>query len=276
MPSGRLRFVLLPIVCLGFAELASAQAHSVAATVSLFAGVPNCTDSDQIAPSQIPRATTFAACTAANGASASGAARADLTTGSVGLELFARPVAGGYAGGAGQSSLTDRLHFAVAGGLDPGEDLLVGVTFTIAGTLSPDALFQPIYGRFLDYSLSFSDFTASGTVTATPGPGPSTFSEVVSLTSPFLTADVAMTLFVPGIEQGGVEFLDAATVELDLPAGVTFTSESGVFLTAPESTSTALAVASVSTLACLCRRRSRSGRLRRETAGAAVGDHCDM
>ena len=174
MPSRRLRCALVAFVCLGIARLASAQAYSVAGTVSLFAGVPNCTDSDQVVPSQLPSAATVAACTAANGASASGATRADLTTGSVGLELFANPVVGGYAGGAGQSSLTDRLHFTVAGGLDPGEDLLVGVTFTLAGTLSPDALFRPIYGRYLDYVLSFHDFAASGSVTTMPFSGPST------------------------------------------------------------------------------------------------------
>jgi hypothetical protein len=256
MPSGRLRCALISLVCLGFARLASAQPDSVAGTISVFAGVPNCTDSDQTVPSQLPSAMTSAACTAANGASASGATSADLTTGSVGLEVFANPVVGGYAGGSALAALTDQLHFTVPG-LAPGADLLVRVTFTLAGTFSPDALFQTIYGRYLDYNLSFHDFTASGTLTTTPFLGPTTFSEVVSIPSPFLDANVAMTLFVPGIEQGSVEFLHTATIALDLPPGVTFTSESGVFLTAPEPASTTLGVASLLALACLRQRRLR-------------------
>lgn len=267
MPFRRLRFALLPLVCLGFAELASAQAHSVAGTVSIFAGVPNCNGSDQIVNSQLASATTLAGCIAANGASASGVTGADLGAGSVGLELFASPVAGGYAGGSAQAALTDQLHFAVPGGLAPGEDLLVGVTFTLAGTLSPDALFDPIYGRFLDYDLNFYDWaspfdpahglTAFGQLTSKPFLGPLVFSQVVKIRGDFLLANVSMALFVPGISQGGIEFLDlldGATIALDLPPGVTFTSLSGAFLTAPEPTATTLALASALTLAWLRRR----------------------
>ncbi len=256
--------MLVPV--LAVPQLASAQANSVRGTVSVFAGVPNCNDSDQVVVSPLPSATTAASCTATNGASAAGASRADLTTGSVGLELFANPVAGGYAGGAGQSALADRLTFSVAGGIGQNEDLLVGVTFTLDGSLSTDALFDSIYGRYLDYNFDFSDFAsfapdhaldALGMVTTTPFLGPLTFSKVVKIRGAFLTANVAMDLFVPGIIQGSVDFLNTATVALELPPGVTFTSESGVFLTAPEPAGAALGVASLLTLAGLRQRRLR-------------------
>jgi hypothetical protein len=255
---------LLLVPVLAIPQLASAQAYSVGGTVSIFAGVPNCNDSDQVVNAQLPSATTAAGCTATNGASASGSSLADLTTGSVGLEFLAIPVAGGYAGGAGQSSLTDQLHFSVAGGIGQDEDLLVDVTFTLDGALSPDALFDPSYGRYLDYSLHFYDFasfdpdhalTALGTVTTTPFLGPLTFSKVVKIRGAFLTANVSLDLFVPGIIQGSVDFLNGATIALDLPPGVTFTSQSGAFLTAPEPGATSLAAATLATFAALARRR---------------------
>jgi len=263
----RLRYALLPLVCLGFAETASAQAHSVGGTVSIFAGVPNCNDSDQVANSQLASATTSAGCIAANGASASGVTSADLAAGSIGLELFASPISGGYAGAAGQAFLIDQLHFTVPGGVPQGDDLLVGVTFTLAGALSADALFDPIYGRFLDYDLNFYDWASPfdpehglkeyGQLTTTPLLGPLVFSQVVKIRGDFLLANVSMYLTVPGITQGSLEFLDlqdGATIELDLPPGVTFTSLSGVFLTAPEPASTTLGIACVLTLACLRQR----------------------
>jgi hypothetical protein len=271
---GRRRYALIPLVCLGFAELASAQAHSVGGTVSIFAGVPNCNDSDQVVNSQLASATTIAGCIAANGASASGVTTADLAAGSIGVELFASPTSGGYAGGAAQASLTDQLHFTVPGGLPPGEDLLVGVTFTLEGTLSADALFDPIYGRFLDYDLNFYDWAAPfdpehgltefGKLTTAPFTGSLVSSQVVKIDRDFLLANVSMYLTVPGITQGGLEFLDlldGARIELDLPPGVTFTSLSGVFLTAPEPGATALATASLATLAVVARARSKPSRV---------------
>ena len=246
-------------------QLASAQAHSVGGTVSIFAGVPNCNDSDQIVDSQLSSATTAAQCTAANGASSSASSHADLATGSVGLAFLATPVAGGYAGGAGQSSLTDQLHFAVAGGIGQDEDLLIPVTFTLDGTLSPDALFDPIFGRYVDYDFSFFDFasfdpehalSAFGKVTTTPFLGPLTFSKVVKIRGAFLTANVALDLFAPGIIQGDVDFLHTATIALDLPPGVSFTSDSGVFLTAPEPAGAALGAAALLALVALRRRRA--------------------
>lgn len=270
MLSGRLRYALIPLVCLGFAELASAQAHSVGGTTSIFAGVPNCNDSDQVVNSQLPSAITIAGCIAANGASASGVTSADLPAGSIGIELFASPISGGYAGAAAQASLTDQLHFTVPGGIPQGEDLLVGVTLTLEGTISSDALFDPIYGRFLDYNLNFYDWaspfdpehglTEFGKLTTAPFAGSLVFSQVVKIRGDFLLANISMDLFVPGIYQGSLEFLDlldGARIELDLPPGVTFTSLSGVFLTAPEPASTTLGAASLLTLACLRQRRLR-------------------
>lgn len=262
--------LMIPLVCLGFAELASAQAHSVGGTVSIFAGVPNCNDSGQVVDSQLTSATAIAGCIAGNGASASGVTSADLAAGSIGIELFASPITGGYAGAAAQTSIIDQLHFTVPGGLAPGEDLLVGVTFTLSGSLSADALFDPIYGRFLDYDLNFYDWaspfdpehglTEFGKLTTAPFAGSLVFSQVVKIRGDFLLANVSMYLTVPGITQGSLEFLDlldGARIELDLPPGVTFTSLSGAFLAAPEPASTTLGAASLLALACLRQRRLR-------------------
>ncbi len=267
MRTNRPRCFLLLIPLLAIPPLASAQSYSVGGTVSVFAGVPNCLDTDQVPFSQLPSATTAAACTAANGASASGATNADLATGSVGIELFTSPVAGGYAGAAGQSALSDTLYFAVAGGIAQDEDLLVRVTFTLDGTLSPDALFDSIYGRYFDYNFNFSDtasfaadhaLAALGKVTTTPFVGPLIFSKVVKIRGAFLTAHVSLDLFVPGIYQGSLDFGNTAKIALQLPPGVTFTSESGVFLSAPEPAGTALGVTSLLTLVALRQRRLRS------------------
>jgi hypothetical protein len=57
--------------------------------------------------------------------------------------------------------------------------------------------------------------------------------------------NVSMHLLAPGLTEGTVDFLTTAVLQLTMPAGVTYTSDSGVFL-APEPGAAALgAVASI-------------------------------
>jgi hypothetical protein len=258
----------LAIAALAIAPLASAQLHTASGTVSVYAGGGMCSDSDQDNLSPNPIATTSAFCVAQDGSSASGGTVADLAAGKVGLAISTSPLPSS-AGGAAMSGLTDRLTFTVAGGIEPNEDLLVGVTFTLAGELSPDAAFDFQFGRFLDYSFAFSDsyslaadhfFSASGSVDSTSFTSPQVFTNVVKVRGAFLTADVGMNLSLPGIHQGSVDFLNSATIALDLPPGVTFTSASGVFLTAPEPGAFARAAGVLLPLWVVARRRSGSGR----------------
>jgi hypothetical protein len=59
----------------------------------------------------------------------------------------------------------------------------------------------------------------------------------------------------PDIHAGDIDFLHTATVTIDAPPGVTFVSDSGVFLSAPEAAGSALGVASLLALGGIRRLR---------------------
>jgi hypothetical protein len=263
MLSCRLRYGLISFVCLASAAPAPAY-YSVRGVTSVTAGTGACNDSQLVNAVQLPSVATSAGCVAPSGASASGETIADLTTGSVGLYVVAAPLPSSSSAAA-QAEFTDQLHFSVPGGIGQNEDLLVDVTFTLDGVVSPTAI--PVYAHFLDYNFEFYDFSdpsgadysfvPSGSIDAAPFAGPLTFTKTVKLHGSFLTANVSILLGAPGIYDGSVDFFHTATVAIDAPPGVTFTSDSGVFLTAPEPAGAALGAASLLALAGLRQRRLR-------------------
>ena len=119
--------------------------------------------------------------------------------------------------------------------------------------------------NFLLYNLSLGDFyygadpaalfLVSGGL-ASPTSGPTDFSGTIEVHQPFLTAQLAMTLLGQGLQDGTVDSL--ASIALDLPPGITWTSTSGVLLTVPEASPAAAALGAALTLAALLRTRTRS------------------
>lgn len=238
MPVHRLA---LALILAGYTLPSAAAAdYSVRGVVSVNAGAGACSDSELVNATPAPSLTTAAGCVAPSGSAASGETVADLATGSVGLLLLASPLPSSSAASSAQTQLTDQLHFTVPGGIGQNENLLVDVTWTLDGQITSTTL--PTFAHPLDYSLEFYDFADPFTgahghnVFASrdaPYLGPESFTKTVALSGAFLTANVAM-LLGGGIQDGSVDFLHGATIAIAAPPGVTFTSDSGVFLSAPE------------------------------------------
>jgi hypothetical protein len=187
----------------------------------------------------------------------------DLPTATSALNLAAVPPG---ANAAGETQLVDQFLFHDPGGvLAPNENLVVGVTFTLDASVSAGASPAPPYTNFLVYDLSLGDFyygadpaalfLVSGAL-STPTSGPTDFSGTIEVHQPFLTAQLAMTLLGQGLQDGTVDSL--ASVALDLPPGITWTSTSGVLLTVPDASPTAGAFTVALTLAALLWTRARS------------------
>jgi hypothetical protein len=259
----------LPLAAMAAASPPASADYSVRGVASVNAGAGACQDADIANAMPLPSVTTTASCVAPSGASASGQTIADLTTGSVGLALLASPLPDSSTNAAAQAQFSDRLVFSVPGGIGQNDDLLVDVTFTLTGTISPATLPSSVHA--LNYSFEFYDFSdplsdshnnnVSGSLDP-PFAGTQSFTKTVALRGAFLTANVSILLDAPDIHAGDIDFLHTATVTIDAPPGVSFVSDSGVFLSAPEVAGSPLGVASLLALGGIRRRRFRVGRRR--------------
>lgn len=196
----------------------------------------------------------------------------DLSNGSVSGSILSVP---GHGGGRDTATIRDTVTFNNA---NP-DAVLLGIDWRIEGSssldfLSPgscclDVTFQGVFGGVVDYQfhedvhngITVNSTHASGfsSSTSTPGTGNDIGSTTRSLflLNPGLTeVPFQVSLDMAG-GYGSLEFGHTFQVSLDLPAGVTYTSDSGVFLTAqppgppagvPEPTSLALAGAGLALL----------------------------
>lgn len=237
---------------------ASAQIHQVQAVASAASG--DCSDQDSTGLISAPSAHALASCTAGGTVIAEGTA--DLPTATTVLHLEA---AGSVANAAGQVQLVDSFLFAdPTHVLAPNEKLLVGVTFTVDESVSAGAVTgNPVLYYALDLrdfyygAAPAASFTASGQIDAA-GSGVTDFSGTIEVRQPFLNAQLSMTLLGSGIHAGAVDA--TASIRLDLPPGITWTSTSGVLLTVPEPTADLAAATAALSLCAVARagRRSRS------------------
>jgi hypothetical protein len=184
-------------------------------------------------------------------------ALADLPSGSAAVSIAAAgSTPSGDAFASARAMLQDRFLFSVPEGLlAPGEDLLVDVTFRLHGAVSIGALAAAGGENFLIYSLCISDpsgitagkFLNRGTIDMETF-GETVFTQTVTVKQPFFWTDLFMELWIPGVLEGAVDY--GATIEIDVPPGVGWSSESGVLLTAAEpGAGLAGAIAAVAVLA---------------------------
>lgn len=220
------------------ATTATAQINQVSATTS--AVTSGCFDTDNTGLITANAAHALATCATASG-SALAESTADLPTATAALRLEATPV--NVSNAAGQTQLVDNFLFQdPTHVLAPGEPLIVGVTFTLDGAVAPGSLTaNPGVYSYLAYSLSIIDFysgadpdalfQANGTIMS-PTSGAMEFSGEIEVRQPFLNAQLSMSVLGQGLTEGSVDYV--ASIALDLPPGITWTSTSGVLLTVPE------------------------------------------
>lgn len=105
--------------------------------------------------------------------------------------------------------------------------------FTARCVLTDTGTQQQYDGLIIDTSPTSGLRTISGTLTITP---------------PDSAMNVSMRLYAPGITEGAVNFLNTGRLWLEVPPGVTYTSDSGVFQ-APEPGGAAIGAAAALSLA---------------------------
>ncbi|MEO6032130.1 MAG: PEP-CTERM sorting domain-containing protein [Burkholderiaceae bacterium] len=208
--------------------------------------------------------------------------RADAATGSIGLRGTSAGNGLGSSQAAAQVSFMDLWSIGVPVGFAPGT-FSIPATLKLDGSVPPGALSG--FNRLADYSLTFRDLygglsptsllQGNGSIT-TAGSYALSFSGNIefryygpgSALPP--TAEVTMSVFMPGLNEGTVDFYNTASVWLDLPPGFTATTSSGIPLmftpAVPEPSSGALMLLGA---ACLgaggAWRRARSARLRSDS-----------
>lgn len=243
------------------AASATAQINQVAAVGS--AVTSGCLDTDNTGLLVATAAYALASCANASG-SALAEGTVDLPTATSALRLEATPF--NLSNAAGQTQLVDNFIFQdPTQVLAPGEPLIVGVTFTLDGAVAPGSLTaNPGVYSYLSYSLSLVDFYYGGDPDAsfqvtgaimTPTSGAMQFTDTIEVRQPFLNAQLSMNLTGPGLTEGSVDYV--ASIDLDLPPGITWTSTSGVLLTVPEPAPALAHGVVLASLALLQRRRSR-------------------
>lgn len=252
--------ILAALASFLLAASATAQINQVGAVAS--AVTMGCQDIDNPGLLIATVAHALASCSNVSG-SALAESTADLPTATAALRLEATPA--NVSNAAGQTQLVDSFLFQdPTKVLAPGEPLIVGVTFTLDGAVAPGSLTSNPAYSYLDYSLSLVDFyyaadpdalfQANGAI-MTPTSGALQFTDTIEVRQPFLNAQLVMNLSGPGLTEGLVDYI--ASIELDLPAGITWTSTSGVLLTVPEPAPILANVALLVSLALLRRRRPR-------------------
>jgi hypothetical protein len=218
------------------------------ATATIISGVAGaigssgaCSDIKQVqanTPAAIRDTLELHAATACNGQSASTDLRGDAATATIGIKASSNGSSTGSSQGGGEVALHDTWLFTVAPSYAPGTFISIPVAITLEGNISSDAIFDPVFGRFLDYSLSITDFYTNvglqpfGKITTT-GAFSQTFSGNVDLfywgpNSLQSKLNIALQLDIVSLLHGTVDFYDTASISLTLPEGVSAFTSTGL------------------------------------------------
>lgn len=224
---------------LGALHLGGASAAQTGGTVAVSGGAPgpSCQSSRTVSTSTVQDTLSLAVAASCNGGSGTAEIRSDALAPSVGLQ-----------GSASDSSasafviLSDVWTIGVPASVPLGGSFSLPVSFRLEGDVAPGSLYGPAFGRFLDLSGSLGQFgTASGLFQVSSridsiGHFDQTFAGLATFTNFGPTATLAMfeiSLFMPFLQHGSVDFLNTLAASVALPPGFTVTSGSGAALFAP-------------------------------------------
>ena len=188
-------------------------------------------------PTTTPQDTfTLSAVTACGGISADAQVRADALVPSIGLAAHAVNSSSNSSASA-FVSLSDVWTVNVPPGTPVRGTFTLPVSFRLEGNVSPGALYGDRFDRFIDFVGSLGQvgtatglFQASGTVNTTgiidqTFPGFATFTNY-GPTVPTL-ANFEISLSMPFLQFGTVDFFNTLAAVVDVPPGFTITSSSG-------------------------------------------------
>jgi hypothetical protein len=260
------------LACFGL--LLVADAHAVAGmggvvAISMVPGSGSCNVS-KLVPLDTPQDRfALGGTSTCDGQSGSADLYGDAANTSVGLRASA---SGGQSSVAAQVYSFDRWLLTPPPGTPAGL-ITIPVTLRLDGTVSGGA--DPgFFNRFLDYNLSINDaytfgiFSANGSI-ATSGSYSLTFSGSVDFrnfnqASLPMTAEAILSLSLPGLAGGVVDFYNTSSASMALPTGFTATTSSGVALPfsspVPESGPATLLLLGLAVIGTIARRRMRQPR----------------
>ncbi len=233
-------------ICVGLALCAAvseASATMIGGVAAAHAGgSPGCQDTKVVPLTTVQNSVALSASTACLGESASVDLYADAATTSIGVKSAANPAAGLGTQGNAFVGLIDRWVFTLPASVATGTILSFPVSFTLDGSVALGSTYRSNFLRYMDYVFTISDpqqgysqfqqtFQKTGSITS-PGVYADTFSGIINLINrgPGLgmLADVEMNLWIPGLESGLIDFYNTAKIFLDLPAGVSVTTSTGL------------------------------------------------
>lgn len=228
-----------------FAGLALATIGS-SASASMIGGVAaahagggsGCQDTHSVPLTTVQNSMALSASVGCLTESASVDMYADAATASLGVQASAIPNAALGTQANALVGLIDRWIFTLPAGVATGAMLSIPVSFTLDGNITPLSSYRSSYERFMDYGFSILDlgnttsqFSRYGRITA-PGVYSNVFSGVINLINggPGLgmMAEIDMSLNIPGLEVGLIDFYHTARISLDLPDGVSVATASGL------------------------------------------------
>ncbi len=166
----------LAVVCLATCLANGAAATAlIGGTMGAIAGSGVCNDTHSVPSGTAQDTFTLSSATACAGGSASGAVVGDAASASIGLLATSSGNGFGSSSIAGQVTFSDRWLLTVPAGTASGF-INIPVSLALEGSISPGAVDDDIYGRFLDYSLTISDYYTA----LTPGSSFSAFGKLTA------------------------------------------------------------------------------------------------
>lgn len=184
---------------------------------------------------------------------------ADISTASMGLLVSADSTSQAVSIANAEAEFFDVVHFQVPPDLE-GQPFELGVFLEVDGVMTSDAAPQvSVLHRSRCILTDLGSFAGYDglVIDQVPTSGRRIFPGTLTITPPSYAMNVSMHILAPGLVEGTVDYRATSRLLLDLPPGVTYGSDSGVFQ-APEPGATALGAAITVTLVAAHRRPTRS------------------
>ncbi len=218
---------------------ASATAY-LGGVVSMVGGSGTCNYSKLVPLDTLQDTFVLSGATGCGGGSSSIDLHGEAATGTVGLRATSSGNGLGSSQAAAQVYYSDHWLLSVPTGAAVGT-YTIPVSLTLEGNISPGAVSH--FNRFMDYNMSIRDLysglstntalEANGSIAST-GAFKQTFSGNIDFryfgsgSALPMTAEVIASLFLPGLDEGVVDFYNTASISMVLPSGFSVTTSSGL------------------------------------------------